>query len=188
MAESKRGYSKLPSFEETAAFVDEELRDMEARIVLEEAAWEHATVTFGDVWGWAERRAVDAALRGSYRELGHWLLNPLRCSHLGREAGTIAGLRILGQHRGTRSRPKLHIADRRAKAPIHDAASEDLPLIRRILSLKYDTDYDRNNPGKRTRLSTKIRERAMEVTAARNPGVSEEALANYLKRGKRRRP
>jgi hypothetical protein len=37
-------------------------------------------------------------------------------------------------------------------------------------------------------LSRQIRERAMEVTAARNPGVSEAALANYLKRGKKRRP
>ncbi len=188
MVESKRGHSKLPSFEETAAFVEEEFREMEGRHVLEEAAWEHPTVTFGDVWGWAERRAVNAARRGSYRELGGWLLNPLRCSHLGREAGKLAGLRILGQHRGTRGRPKLSVDDRRAKAPIHDAATEDLPLIKRILSLKYDPDYDPSNPGKRTRVSRQIRERAMEVTAARNPGVSEVAFGNYLKRGKKRRP
>ena len=38
MPESKRAYINLPSFEETAAFVDEELREMEGRIVLEEAA------------------------------------------------------------------------------------------------------------------------------------------------------
>jgi hypothetical protein len=151
MPESKRAYSNLPSFEETAAFVEEKLREMEGRIVLEEAASEPPAVTLGDVWNGAERRAVDAALRGSYRELGEWLLNPLRYSHLGREAGTIAGLRILGQHRGTRSRPKLSIDDRRAKAPIHDAASEDLPLIKRILSLKYDPDYHPDSPGKRTR-------------------------------------
>jgi hypothetical protein len=125
-----------------------------------------------------EQVAVEAARQGSFGLLADMLeqrTHPL-CKawnwKVGPEAIELIARRLRGQPVAKRGRPKQTAERRQLNTPVHSAAAE-LREIECILRQHYPN-------------AKRIRERAISIAATR-AGIEHVALANYLKRPRRRR-